>query len=486
MLKACLLEGQAEQVDGAINLDALDDGAWMALRAQADANAARALDVMADHQHKLNLLKDADHLVRPKGSTSIQPGLGLVKIAVALFYGKILAPVGKAAAHAPWFSRGSESRKAELELAAVLCAELLVDPTHRVRACAVASLKIAAKSQPGAVGRAFMPILAPLSHSAAAVRRDGIDALRACMLPCHSAVLPKTNMALQLTQLMVDDDIEVQSAARALLTDMVEDNAKAREGFDKDGSELKRRDHMLTGLSKGWFPDEIDLYASTGTPRDAGAASMASSLQAGERREDEIDPRSVLLMLASRPAPTARGGAALSRPVTVEQHFHTRAFVARCMPHGCPPAVRAALSLMESAGGESPEEEGDDLRAVEAGVAALSLLGPMRGPSFPGQKYEGRLVGEAGEWAGARHGTVASVCERLWDGDTPLSHVPLLGSALVSFAEASHLGTSLSAFPGAWWRSAGSARGPDPQQATRTGWFVCVWVWVCVCVCVCV
>ena len=88
----------------------------------------------------------------------------------------------------------------------------------------------------------------------------------------------------------------------------------------------------------------------------------------------------------------------------------------RLVPRGHPSAIRAALTLLHSAGGEGEEEEAEDLRAVAAGALALALLGPG--------------VGES------ETKTIDAIVARMGSPDTPVSHLPHLASALHSFAQA--------------------------------------------------
>jgi len=110
-----------------------------------------------------------------------------------------------------------------------------------------------------------------------------------------------------------------------------------------------------------------------------------------------------------------------------------RGLVAAIFPRGHPLAIEAAVQLCQSGGGEGEAEEAEDLRAVDAGVVTLSLLGPGKGH----REVIGRLV------------------QRMASCDAPLPHLPLLAAALHAFVRAP---ARVCTFAANWWRCNSAAK----------------------------
>ena len=342
-LELCLLAGHSAHHASIVDVDALDDGAWHEFLARAEANAADVLELLRLFQGAL--LRDATNIVAASATRRNVPGA--IRVGLALFFGKVMSPRGKVAeATAAWFSKDNAKRAAEL------CAAQLFDTASRVRHAAVQALSVGVAAQPFCIGMARDEILKPLSCCdrgalSSSIRADGLRALRACM-----TVLPR-KIALTVAAMLVDADDDVQGAACALLVDYLE-NA---------GSPLLRKE-LLDGLIRGWYDESDDEHA---TPRDAEALAVTGT-EGKYMADEEIDPSSILLLLSGHPQPPHR--------LSVQQSISARSAVRRLVPRGYPLAIRAALTLLHSAGGEGEEEEAEDLRAVSSGALALAILGP--------------------------------------------------------------------------------------------------------------
>jgi hypothetical protein len=345
-LEECLLGGLSAHHAAVVDIDHLDGEDWKAVLARAHENAALALDLMVVHRSKV--LLGADNLIKARAAP------GALRVGVAVMYGKALEPAGKTAGSGVWFSKDKAACQEEIQMAANQCASMLVDQAHRVRSCVIESLSMGVVSQPTALSKAFGPILKALSNTHAAIRADAIAAVRVCMLPRENAVLPRS-FVLTIVRMLVDENDNVRHAARRLLADVVKEEGKETSN-DSHGSHLERLHHLRTGLVKGWFPNEIDLGGGAQSDDDKrGRDEQVAWMSAGGgegRDEDEIDARSLVLLLTRQPGSKS----AFSSPLTLEQRLSVEAAVAEVLPRGYAPAVKAALCLMHSAGGEGPHE----------------------------------------------------------------------------------------------------------------------------------
>ena len=113
-----------------------------------------------------------------------------------------------------------------------------------------------------------------------------------------------------------------------------------------------------------------------------------------------------------------------------------RALVAAIFPRGHPLAIEAAVQLCQSGGGEGEAEEAADLRAVDAGLVTLSLLGPGEG----------------------HRQVIARLVQRMASCDAPLRHLPLLAAALHAFVRAP---PRVCTFAAKWWRFNCAAKPDD-------------------------
>jgi hypothetical protein len=354
-----LLAGHDLRLAKNVRADTLLDEEWQACVAQADSNAGETLGLLVKYN---STLRDAKAIIFAASSQGNVPSV--VRLGLALFFGKVLSPMGKAAEQChEWFSKNN------CMVCADMCASMLFDVDHRVRTIAVKSLAIGAIAQPVAVGRAKDEILRPLSAGSASVREDGLAAIRACF-----SVLPRDTV-LSIAAMLVDDDDAVRHTSRAVLIDVVRGERTPRGGGD--GS--RRHDEMLEGLVKGWFRDS-DVphtpHAShhgtpLATPR-SGVAAIAEETDAV--CDEDLDPRSLLLLL------TARQKAPFD--LNVEQRISVRSALVSILPRGYPPAVHAAQKLAQSGGGEGELEEAEDLRSVAAAATTLALLGPGVSPIY--------------------------------------------------------------------------------------------------------
>ena len=379
-IEECLLKGFDTHTARIIDVDTFDEATWRSFLDQADQNASNALELIIQFQGPTlfnalgRVLSGTVHNVKV-----IFPGA--IRVGIALFFGKVLTPKGKHEQRLhQWWTHDSVVRSADL------CASMLFDASERVRHTAIKSLAIGAHSQPHAVHLARAELLKPLScypndsnnmtaNKSAHIREDGIRAAQACISILHRNVL------LTIAAMLVDEEDLVRRASRKMLFEVVQQESGVRQN------------ELLDGLVKGWFPDE-DSGDVENNEDDALRA------QDGQFADDEIDARSVLLLLTGQQKPPFA--------LNLEQSLNVRGALASILPRGYPAAIRAALRLAESGGGEGEAEEAEDLRAVAAAAATFAIIGP-------GQDTQG---------------VIAFICERMRSKDAPLTHLPPLASAL--------------------------------------------------------
>ena len=247
-----LLAGHHHITATTLNLDELDDGAWAACLVQASHNATKCLDLVHDQQ--VLFWSEARILVQASPASKLVPAA--LRVGLAVLFGKVLS--GKSTQNPPkqllpWLTTHNAGVACELTVAMLSDASAMLSHTHtRLRNTAMEALQAATLAQPYALVLNKDAMLKLLEHGGCGDRRMmGLQMMHAC----YPALPP--NVVITVAALLVDTDDRVRGHARALLIEMV----------DKEGSgcaqdvQARRKDTMLNGLIKGWFPDDEDKNA---------------------------------------------------------------------------------------------------------------------------------------------------------------------------------------------------------------------------------